>query len=893
MVQASLNSLVTRLDSSLRDALEQAAWLCRSMTHYDIEIEHLLLKVLEADNNDCSKIFRHFGVDTSRLIADLQAAADRLQRGNTRDTPGISENLPDLFQAAWTWGSLEQGHSAIRTGSLLYALRTERKFHEMAVRISKEFKRIDPDVLDSDFEAITEGSTEVTASAPSGASAGGGGGASPAGVPGGANAGKALDLYTIDLTAKAKAGDIDPVLGRDEEIRLMIDILMRRRQNNPIMTGEPGVGKTAVVEGFALRLASGDVPAVLKKTILRTLDLGLLQAGAGVRGEFENRLKNVIEEVKQSPIPIILFIDEAHTMIGAGGSEGGSDAANLLKPALARGELRTIAATTWAEYKKYFEKDAALARRFQVVRVEEPSVETAMVMLRGIAKVMEKHHKVKVLPGAIDAAVRLSDRYLSDRQLPDKAVSILDTAAARVSMGQGSIPAPVEAAQRRLDDLAVEKRVLDREVATGGEHAERLAEIAIAIDETQKTFDELSATWEKEKALIGRILTARVTLDPDRAEEDEAPSEEARAKALADLKAADAELTEIQGEEGLLRPVVDEQAAAEVIAAWTGIPVGRMVADEVQTLLELEKHLGARVVGQDHALAAIAQRIRTSRAGLADPQQPLGVFMLVGPSGVGKTETALTLAEMLYGGEKNLISINMSEFQEAHTVSALKGSPPGYVGYGEGGVLTEAVRRKPYSVVLLDETEKAHPDVIELFYQVFDKGMLEDGQGREIDFKNTIILCTSNLATDKIMNLCADPDLIPDSDTLAKAIHGDLTEHFQPAMVGRMKVVPFFPLRPEVMRNIIGLKVNKIARRLDSHHGAELVMDEAAIDAVLARCTEADTGARNVDHILTGTVMPALSNRILENMVAGNEINKVIVGVAEDGQFTYEVQATK
>ncbi|MHC4959426.1 MAG: type VI secretion system ATPase TssH, partial [Planctomycetota bacterium] len=727
MVNVSLNALVGKLTPTVHDALEQSAWLCRSMTHFDIELEHLFLKLIESEDNDIAKILAGFGADPSRVVQELTNASEKLRRGNTRDTPGISPRIPELFEKAWLFGSVEQGAGGIRSGHLLYTLLADSDFYSLARSMSREWAKIDTEVLADNFAKLVESSSEAR-EAPSAAAGAPGAPPSPSGAPGGPG-GKALDQFTIDLTAKAKAGDVDPVLGRDDEIRLMIDILMRRRQNNPILTGEPGVGKTAVVEGFAQRLASGDVPDVLKKTVVRTLDLGLLQAGAGVRGEFENRLKDVIEEVKGSPVPIILFIDEAHTMIGAGGSEGGSDAANLLKPALARGELRTIAATTWAEYKKYFEKDAALARRFQVVKVEEPSVETAMVMLRGIAGVMEKHHKVKVLPGAIEAAVKLSDRYLSDRNLPDKAVSILDTASARVALGQAATPAQVEAIQRHLDDLAVEQRILKREAAVGGDHAERLAAIEEDLRKSQDDHATFTARWEKEKALVNRIVAARSTLDPAREGED-APDEEAKKAAVADLHAAEEELTELQGEDALMRACVDEQASADVIANWTGIPVGRMVSDEIEMLLSLEKHLGERVVGQDHALAAIAQRVRTSRANIADPKQPRGVFLLVGPSGVGKTETALTLAEMLYGGEKNVISINMSEYQEAHTVSSLKGSPPGYVGYGEGGVLTEAVRRRPYSVVLLDETEKAHPDVMELFYQVFDKGTLEDGEGR-------------------------------------------------------------------------------------------------------------------------------------------------------------------
>lgn len=890
MVQVSLKTLVTKLDPLVHGALEQAAWLCRSNTHYDVELEHLMVKLLEENDSDLTRILRHFEVDGSRLLSDVQAALAGFRRGS-RETPGISERIETVFREAWIHASIAEDMGKIRSGNVLLALLTDHELHQLADRMSREFRRIDTDELEANFSALVAGSPEER-HAPAGGRAGASGGGAPSGsgVPA-AEGTAALDQYTIDLTAKARAGEIDPVLGRDAEVRLMVDILMRRRQNNPIMTGEPGVGKTAVVEGFALRIAQGDVPASLKKVAVRTLDLGLLQAGAGVRGEFENRLKSVIEEVKASPTPIIVFIDEAHTMIGAGGNEGGSDAANLLKPALARGELRTIAATTWAEYKKYFEKDAALARRFQVVKVEEPSEEVCGVMLRGIGAVMEKHHGVKVLPAAVDAAVALSSRYLPDRQLPDKAVSVLDTAASRVAVGLGGVPAEVEDAQRSIQHMETEQQLLERETAAGGDHAERLAALGTALEETRGRLGELEARWESEKALVERILAARATLEGGSATDgDDAAtplSDAERDQARAELAAAQDELASLQGEHPLVLPCVDEQAVAEVIGSWTGIPVGRMMRDQIAAVRELDSIMKQRVVGQDHALEAITQRIQTSRASLSDPNQPIGTFLLVGPSGVGKTETALTLAEQLYGGEKNLITINMSEFQEAHTVSALKGSPPGYVGYGEGGVLTEAVRRKPYSVVLLDECEKAHPDVMELFYQVFDKGQLEDGTGRMIDFKNCVILLTSNLATEKIVNLCADEETMPDGDGLATAIHEDLTGHFKPALVGRMKVVPYYPLHSDVLRTIIGLKVEKIRKRLMEHHGAELRLGEEAVEAILARCNEADTGARNVDHILTGTVMPEMSRMVLDAMVEGRELQAIEVGVDPDGAFTY------
>ena len=651
------------------------------------------------------------------------------------------------------------------------------------------------------------------------------------------------------------------------------------------MTGEAGVGKTAVVEGFALRIAQGDVPEPLKNVSLRTLDLGLLQAGAGVKGEFENRLKTVIEEVKASPQPIIIFIDEAHTMIGAGGQAGQNDAANLLKPALARGELRTIAATTWAEYKKYFEKDPALARRFQVVKVEEPDEEKGIIMMRGIVKALEKHHNVRILDEAVEDSVRLSHRYISGRQLPDKSVSVLDTACAKVAIGQGATPASIEDAQRRITNLTTEIGVLEREAITGAAHDERITERKASRDAAEATLTTLKEQWDKERDLIVKIRDLREKLETMASEEKSEGAVELRTE----LANCNAELKTAQGESPLMQPVVTSQTIAEVISGWTGIPVGKMVSDEIQSILNLADTMKQRVIGQDYALGAIAERIRTSRAGLTDPKRPIGVFILVGTSGVGKTETALALADTLYGGERNLVSINMSEYQEAHTVSSLKGSPPGYVGYGEGGVLTEAVRRKPYSVVLLDEVEKAHPDVMELFYQVFDKGVLEDGEGREIDFKNTVILLTSNVATDTIMKLCADPDTKPEADGLIDAIRPELVKAFKPALLGRMTVVPYYPISDDILRMIIKLQLSKIAQRIQENHKADFVYDDTVIDAVAKRCTDVDSGARNVHNILNGTLLPAMSGEFLSRMVTGESITKAHVTVGEDGNFKYDV----
>jgi len=713
------------------------------------------------------------------------------------------------------------------------------------------------------------------------------------------------------------------VLGRDMEIRQIIDILMRRRQNNPILTGEAGVGKTAVVEGFALRVAKGDVPPPLRNVTLRSLDLALLQAGAGIKGEFENRLKGLIEEVKSSPIPIILFIDEAHTMIGAGGQAGQNDAANLLKPALARGELRTIAATTWSEYKKYFEKDPALARRFQVVKVEEPIETQCTVMLRGIVPALEKHHKVRILDEGLTSAVKFSHRYLAGRQLPDKAVSVLDTACARLALGQSATPPAIEDATRQLDDLAVQQRILEREGAIGADHRERLEQIAKQKAEVEASLKTLSERWTKEHELVSKIrdlraqLEAVVTGDGHGATAAkpavEAPAQAAAAAASASAGAAatataaaatpapapdiegmraelvklDAELAALQGETPMMRVAVDAQIIGEVISAWTGIPVGKMLKDEISTVLTLSDHLGRRVIGQTHALDIIGQRIQTSRASLDDPNRPIGVFMLIGPSGVGKTETALALADLLYGGEHNLITINMSEFQEPHTVSTLKGSPPGYVGYGEGGVLTEAVRRRPYSVVLLDEVEKAHPDVLELFYQVFDKGNMEDGEGREIDFKNTIIILTTNAQTDKMMKLCADPATMPGPEPLVKALKPELNKTFKPAFLGRMVIIPYYPIRDESLKKIVVLKLGKIQRRMQENHNIQLTYDPILVDTVASRCTEVESGARNVDNILTNTLLPDISRRLLGKMSEGEKITTLNVSVGPDGAFVY------
>ena len=878
----NLRGLIAKLNAPLRNAVEGAAGLCLGRTNYDVEIEHLFVKLLDASDSDLAAIIKHFGVNRSRLADDLARGLDKLKTGNAR-TPTLSPSLVQALREGWVLGSVEFGAPRVRTGHVLLALVSTPELSRLMADVTKELEKVPVDVLRKDFATITAASAEAAAeigsidSVAAGVSAGGGSG-TPAKAGGRT---PNLDQYTVDLTENARTGKIDQVLGRDLEVRQVVDILTRRRQNNPILVGEAGVGKTAVVEGFARRIIDGDVPPPLRNVSLRSLDLAMLQAGAGVKGEFENRLKGLIEEVKNSPTPIILFIDEAHTMIGAGGQAGQNDAANLLKPALARGELRTLAATTWSEYKKFFEKDPALSRRFQLVKVEEPTEDTCCVMLRAVVPSLEKHHAVHILDSGMEAAVRLSHRYLPDRQLPDKAVSVLDTACARLALGQSATPGPIEDCKRTLDDLALQDRVLGREQAAGLNHAERLQAIAEKRTQVEAQLAALEARWGEEQALVARILERRQQLVAEGT--DPAQTETLRRE----YTEAMAALETLQGDTPLVRPFVDASIVGEVISGWTGIPVGKMLSDELGTMLELEKHLGARVIGQDHALVDISRRVRTSKAGIEDPNKPKGVFMLVGPSGVGKTETALALSDLLYGGERNLISINMSEFQEAHTVSTLKGSPPGYVGYGEGGVLTEAVRRRPYSVVLLDEVEKAHPDVLELFFQVFDKGVMEDGEGRQIDFKNTIIILTTNAGTDSIMKLTADPETMPFPDAMAKALKPELDGVFKPAFLGRMVIVPYYPVRDENLKQIVRLKVGKIARRLRETHRLTLQHDETLIQQVAARCTEVESGARNVDNILSNTLLPEISRLLLASMAAGQRPTALQVGVAEDGNFTY------
>jgi type VI secretion system protein VasG len=890
---ASLRALIDKLNDTTRETMEAAAKLCARRTNYEIEIEHYLVTLMDAPGSDLALLLPHFGINRDILARDLAASLDRLKRGNARN-PVFSPTLVKLFEEAWTFGSLEYEARKIRSGFTVVALMANEELRRLAREMSREFSRLDIESLKKDFWAVVSRSDEQNEE--------------PGSAPGAdeapsdarpATGGKTpfLDQYTINLTDHARNGKIDPVLARDFEIRQVVDILTRRRQNNPILVGEAGVGKTAVVEGFALRVSQGDVPPPLRNIAVRTLDLALLQAGAGVKGEFENRLKGLINEVKSSPSPIILFIDEAHTMIGAGGQAGQNDAANLLKPALARGELRTIAATTWSEYKKYFEKDPALARRFQLVKVEEPSELNCELMLRGVVPALERHHNVRILDEGLAAAVALSHRYLPDRQLPDKAVSVLDTACARLALGQNAIPPAIEDVRRTLDDLAVQARVLERELALGAGHAERLAKIAAQRAAAEQQETALKQRWEKELALVNQIRSIRGRIEeahsaaapaPSPSKGEAAPKEDP-ATLREELGRLNAELATIQGESPLIGICVDAQLVGEVISGWTGIPVGKMLKDEVATVLALESHLAKRVVGQDHALGVVSQRVRTSRASMDDPNKPVGVFLLVGPSGVGKTETALALSDLLYGGERNLITINMSEFQEAHTVSTLKGSPPGYVGYGEGGVLTEAVRRRPYSVVLLDEVEKAHPDVLELFFQVFDKGTMEDGEGRQIDFKNSIIILTSNAGTDTLMKYCADPETMPAADALVAALKPELNKIFKPAFLGRTVIIPYFPIRDQALKMIIGLKLRKIERRLVDSHGIAFSWDDGLVAAVASRCTEVESGARNVDNILTNTLLPDVSRGLLTGMAEGRGVKSIHVTMGEEGAFAYQM----
>ncbi len=883
MAEISRATLFGKLNPIMFKAAEGAVTFCKLRGNPHVDLTHWLFQIVNLPDSDMHRILRHFEVDSARLVRDLQTMLERLPRGASA-IEDFAENLPFAVKEGWMYATLLFGESQVRSGYLLVGLLKTDRLREGLLRISREFEKVKVETLTEDFARIVKGSPEDAQTASDGFAAGTPGEASHAIPPAAMGKQEALRRYASDLTARARTGGIDPVTGRDEEIRQVIDILMRRRQNNPILTGEAGVGKTAVAEGFALRIANGDVPPSLKDVQLWVLDIGLLQAGASMKGEFENRLRSVIDEVQASAKPIILFIDEAHTLIGAGGAAGTGDAANLLKPALARGTLRTIAATTWSEYKKYIEKDPALTRRFQVVQVLEPSESKALLMLRGVASTLEKHHRVQLLDEALDAAVKLSHRYIPARQLPDKAVSLLDTTCARVAVSQHATPPEVEDSRRRIEALQIELDIIGREEATGFAVGSRRADAEGLLAIEKDRLAGLEQRWTEERALVDRILELRRQLR----DETQAKEPAAREARLTELRELQSTLAKAQGDAPLILPSVDGQAVAAVVSDWTGIPVGRMVKNEVEAVLKLVDTLAARVVGQRHGLEMIARRIQTSRARLDNPEKPIGVFLLVGPSGVGKTETALALAESLYGGQENIITINMSEFQEAHTVSTLKGAPPGYVGYERGGVLTEAVRRRPYSVVLLDEVEKAHPDVHEIFFQVFDKGFMEDSDGRYIDFKNTVILLTSNTGTDRMMALCKDPDLRPDPEALARAVREPLLKVFPPALLGRLVVIPYYPLPDTILGDIVRLQLDRIARRIGEQHKVPFTYDDAVVKLVVSRCTEVESGGRMIDAILTNTILPRISEEYLNRMVAGRPLGAITLGV-RNGDFSFEL----
>ncbi len=887
MSEISRSVLFGKLDSLLFTSLESATAFCKLRGNPYVELAHWLHQLMQAPEADLQQVIRHFALDEGQLARDIVEALDRLPRGASAISD-LSEHIDSAVERAWVYGSLKFGAAQIRGGHLLLGILKTYSLRHLLKAISSQFDRINADLLMEQFATITAHSAEnsLTASAqadttPTAAQTGG----------------SVLAQYAQDLTAKARNGEIDPVTGRDEEIRQIVDILMRRRQNNPLLTGEAGVGKTAVVEGLALRIMAGDVPPQLRDVQLYLLDIGMLQAGAGVKGEFEKRLQTVIDEVQSSPTPIILFIDEIHTLIGAGGAQGTGDAANLLKPALARGQLRTVGATTWSEYKKYIEKDPALTRRFQVVQVHEPSEDKALLMLRSTVSPLEQHHRVLLLDEAVDAAVRLSHRYIPARQLPDKAVALLDTACARVAVSQHAEPAQVEDCRHRIEALQIEWDIARREAKVGIGNPQRPQDIEAQLALWQQQLEQLTARWQDELALIQQIIDLRAQLHREEIEAeptDEATEEPQPAPSADELRAQLAQLQqqlgELQGEAPLIFAAVDANVVAAVVSDWTGIPLGRMVKNEIDAVLQLADTLNQRVIGQRHALDLIARRVRTSRARLDDPNKPVGVFLLAGPSGVGKTETALALAETLYGGEQNVITINMSEFQESHTVSTLKGAPPGYVGYGEGGVLTEAVRRRPYSVVLLDEIEKAHPDVHEIFFQVFDKGWMEDGEGRHIDFRNTIIILTSNVGTDLIAGLCSDADLMPEPEALSGALREPLLSVFPAALLGRLLVVPYYPLTDATLGNIVRLQLGRVQRRLAENHDIVCTFDDAVIEQIVSRCTEVESGGRMVDAILTNTLLPQISHTLLTGSANDQRYRQLHIALQKN-EFICQFQA--
>jgi type VI secretion system protein VasG len=867
MLTVDIKSLLRRLNAYCTSCLEGAAGLCVSRTHYEVTVEHLLVKLLENPQADLTLILRHLEMDPGRLEKALAQSLEEFKTGNAAK-PVFSPLLLEWIQEAWLVASVDLTEARVRSGAMLSALLSRPrqlaggKYVELLTAISR-------DALMKGFWDMVKGSAEQAVKETAAEA--------EAGPPGEATA---LKRFCTDFTAKAAAGDIDPVFGRDREIRQMVDILARRRKNNPIVVGEAGVGKTAVVEGLALRIVEGDVPDLLRDVSILGLDMGLLQAGAGMKGEFENRLKSVIGEIKASVKPIILFIDEAHTLIGAGGSAGMSDAANLLKPALARGELRTVAATTWSEYKKYFEKDAALARRFQLVKLDEPSAEMAKLILRGLKAKYEEAHHVVVRDDAIEAAAEMSSRYISGRQLPDKAVDLLDTSAARVKILLTAKPDVVEDKERRIQALARELEGIGRDRHHGvSVDAEREKLLTEEREQLLKSLEEIKLRWRSEQELAHKVIELRERL----AEAAQAGQDTVAIRAEADDCAK--QLAAVQGDAPMVRTEVDPDVVAKVVSDWTGIPLGKVMRDQARSILQLEGRLKERIKGQDEGMTAIAQVLKAAKSGIKDPNQPLGVFLLAGPSGVGKTETGLAIADLLFGGENFIVTINMSEFQEKHTVSRLIGSPPGYVGYGEGGVLSEAVRQRPYSVVLLDEVEKGHPEVLNLFYQVFDKGMLADGEGREIDFKNTVLFLTSNLATDVITAMCAAEE-VPPLETIAGAVRPILSNHFKPALLARMNVIPYKILAPEILKQIVVLKMEKLVRRLNTTHKIAMTYSPAVVEQIAARCTEVETGARNIDYIMSGTIMPRMSQEILSHMSTGEMPASVHLDLDTGGGFS-------
>ncbi|MFM0501521.1 type VI secretion system ATPase TssH [Paraburkholderia caffeinilytica] len=909
MAEISRGALFGKLNALAYRGIESATVFCKLRGNPEVELTHWIHQILQLQDSDLHRIVRHFGLNPSNLARDLTVALERLPRGSTTISD-LSAEVEEAVERGWVFATLMFGEAQVRTGYLLVGLLRTRHLRHVLHALSGEFAKVKPEALADGFVAIVAGSPEdrlqasdgfrVEATAP--------GESSGAIAPAQMGRQQALPQFTVDLSAQARDGKLDPIVGRDGEIRQVVDILMRRRQNNPMLVGEAGVGKTAVVEGFALRIARGDVPPALKDVQVRTLDIGLLQAGASMKGEFENRLRQVIDEVQASPRPIILFIDEAHTLVGAGGAAGTGDAANLLKPALARGNLRTIGATTWAEYKKHIEKDPALTRRFQTVQVNEPSEEKAVLMMRGMASVMEQHHRVQILDEALEAAVKLSHRYIPARHLPDKAVSLLDTACARVAVSQHAVPAGIDETRKRIEALKTEQAIIAREKSVGVEVHERETAAAAKLSIEQERLHHLETVWGEEKTLVAQILDLRVRLrgaagvaGTDRGAAYSVPADgvtepvevalehDDYVALVTELKALQSKLAALQGETPLILSNVDYQAVASVVADWTGVPVGRVIRSELQTVMNLASLMCQRVIGQNHAMEAIAKRIHTSRAGLDNPDRPIGVFLLAGPSGVGKTETALALAETLYGGEHNLITINMSEFQEAHTVSTLKGAPPGYVGYGEGGVLTEAVRRKPYSVVLLDEVEKAHPDVHEIFFQVFDKGVMEDGEGRSIDFRNTLILLTSNVGSDLIAGLCRDRARVPDPQGLAEALREPLLEVFPPALLGRFVSIPYFPLSEDMLARIVKLQLDRIKRRVEERYRVPFSYAASAVQLIVSRCSESESGGRMIDAILTNTMLPTISREFLTRTTLGEPMPQVLVN-AEAGEFVYRFE---